>query len=203
MVATSKWDDRYSQPGYAYGTIPNEFLAESVHHLPQAGDVLCLAEGEGRNSIFLAKQGFKVTAVDASSVGIQKAKSLADEHNVSIDFHVTDLERFEIAPESFDGIVSIFCHLPPTLRKKIHSAAIKGLKPGGVVILEGYRPKQLKYKTGGPPIVELLMELDELKKEFALLDLIHAQETDREIVEGRLHTGMGAVVQLIGIKNTK
>lgn len=200
MKQENKWDRRYGEPGFAYGTNPNDFLRQSVHHLPPAGDVLCLAEGEGRNSVFLAKQGYKVIGVDSSRVGIEKCLTLAAEQGVKINAMVADLGRFEIKPESFDGIVSVFCHLPPPLRREVHRKVIAGLRPQGVFILEGYTPKQLEHGTGGPPIPELLMELKDLKEELADLKLIHAAEVEREVLEGRLHTGLASVVQIIGIK---
>lgn len=200
MTATSKWDERYGEPGFAYGTEPNDFLVSSTPLLPRGGSVLCLAEGEGRNSTFLAEKGFVVSAVDSSAVGMQKAQALARERGVTITTCIADLEDFVFPPESFNAIVSIFCHLPPLLRKKVHSGVVSSLKKGGVFILEGYTPKQLQQGTGGPPVKELLMELEELRSDFADLDIIHGEELMREIYEGRLHTGRGAVVQLIAVK---
>ena len=163
-------------------------------------DVLCLAEGEGRNAVYLAREGYSVSAVDASAVGLEKAENLADESYVNINTQVADLANYEITPQAWDGVVSIFCHLPPNIRKALHRKIVEGLKPGGVLILEAYRPKQLKFKTGGPPETEFMMSLDELKGELAGLDFYHDAELDREIAEGRLNTGLSAVVQLVAIK---
>lgn len=195
----SIWDERYSAEEYIYGTKPNQFLASAADRIP-GGRVLCLAEGEGRNGVFLANRGYDVTAVDASGVGLQKARRLAHARGVEIETIVADLDEFDIGENRWQGIVSIFCHVPPAVRKSLHKKVVAGLKPNGVLILEAYRPRQLEYATGGPPVAELTMTLAELKQELAGLDFQHAMELDRDIVEGRYHTGIGAVVQLIAVK---
>jgi len=194
------WDERYSADDYAYGTKPNDFLRSVVDKIP-SGRVLCLAEGEGRNSVFLAEQGYDVVAVDSSSVGLTKAKKLASSRGVTITTECKDLTEYTIPKESFDGIVSIFCHLPPTVRKSLHQKVVDGLKPGGVMILEAYTPEQLIYKTGGPPVEEMTMTLSGLKQELSGLKFIHEKELIREVVEGKFHTGTGAVVQVIAAKS--
>ncbi|TKB05740.1 cyclopropane-fatty-acyl-phospholipid synthase family protein [Desulforhopalus sp. IMCC35007] len=199
MSETSKWDQRYSEPGYAYGTDPNDFLVASLEHLPAGGEVLCLAEGEGRNSVYLALQGFKVTAVDSSSVAMKKTEALAKKHGVVVDTVVADLAQFTFK-QQYDAIISIFCHLPPVLRKSVHRLVPDSLKAGGVFLLEGYTPKQLEHGTGGPPIPELLMNFTVLEQELTGLRIIHGLELEREIHEGKLHNGVGAVVQFIGQK---
>lgn len=196
------WNERYSTEEYVYGTMPNDFLFETSRYI-KGPDVLCLAEGEGRNAVYLAREGFDVFAVDASAVGLEKAENLADESYVNINTQVADLADYEITPNGWDGIVSIFCHLPPAIRKALHRKVVAGLKPGGVFILEAYRPKQLTFKTGGPPETSLMMSLDELKDELAGLEFYHDAELDRNVSEGRLHTGMGAVVQLVAIKPSR
>lgn len=193
------WDERYSSSEYAYGTEPNDFLAANLDKLPK-GRVLCLAEGEGRNAVFLAKQGFDVVAVDSSVEGMKKARQLAEINNVDIEFVVADLANFEIELESYDAAVSIFCHVPQPLRRELHSRVVKGLRPSGVLLLEAYTPEQLTYKTGGPPVEELTMRLVDLLDEFEGLEMSHAEELEREVIEGLYHTGAGSVVQLIGVK---
>jgi SAM-dependent methyltransferase len=193
------WDERYSVEEYVYGTRPNGFLASVVDRLPM-GRVLCLAEGEGRNAVYLAEQGFEVTAVDSSAVGLEKARKLAGQHGVHIETVVADLAHYEIVPESWDAIVAIFCHLPPPLRRAVHAQAVAGLRPGGAFVLEAYTPAQLKHGTGGPPVVELMMTLDGLRDELTGLRFVHAVETERDIKEGRLHAGVGAVVQVLAYK---
>jgi len=193
------WDQRYNTAEFVYGEEPNSFLVASVHHLVP-GSLLCLAEGEGRNGVFLARKGFQVMAVDSSAVGLQKAGKLAARHKVDLRTVVADLAEYEIEADSVDNIVSIFCHLPPVVRKRVHRAVVHGLRPGGILILEAYTPDQLQLKTGGPPGKEMMMTLHELRSELAGLDFVFARETEREVVEGRLHTGVGAVVQVIARK---
>lgn len=202
MGDTSKWDQRYSEPGYAYGTDPNDFLAASLQHLPAGGSVLSLAEGEGRNSVFLARNGFQVTAVDSSPVAITKTRALAEQHGVYVNTVEADLAEFTFVPDRYDAVISIFCHLLPPLRQTVHSLTVGSLKENGIFLLEGYTPQQLQHGTGGPPTKELLMNLDTLQKELSGLEIIHGIELEREIHEGRLHNGIGAVVQVIGRKTT-
>lgn len=194
------WDEKYSGETYYYGVSPNDFLKEFASRIPNGGRVLCLAEGEGRNAVYLAGIGFQVTAVDASRVGLDKLLRLAKERGVGVEAIQADLSEFEIEPEKWDAVVSIWCHTPPELRKRLHENSVKGLKREGVFILEAYRPKQLEYNTGGPSTIDLLMNLEELKSDLAGLRLEFGREIDREIQEGKRHSGMSAVVQIVGIK---
>lgn len=193
------WDERYSESDFAYGTEPNDFLLESVLQIPK-GDVLCLCEGEGRNAVYLAEQGFNVTAVDASVVGMAKAQQLAKQRGVSITTLVIDLADYVIPENSFNAVVSIFCHVPKDLRERVHQQVMRGLKRNGVLLLEAYFPKQLEFATGGPPTAELMMDLQSLKTELEGLEILHAEEKVREVVEGKYHTGQAAVVQVIAKK---
>lgn len=194
-----EWDARYAKEGYTYGTAPNTFLTSVAHHLPP-GRVLSLGEGEGRNATYLAAQGWNVHCVDASAVGLAKARRLAGEARVTLTTEVADLGTYDIDGATWDGIVSIFCHLPPAPRRRLHRQIVDGLKPGGVLILEAYTPKQLTYGTGGPPVADLLVTLDDLRAELPGLELGIAQEVERDVIEGRLHHGRSAVVQLLGTK---
>jgi SAM-dependent methyltransferase len=193
------WDERYGAPGFYYGTEPNDFLVSVVGRIP-AGKVLCLAEGEGRNAVYLASLGYEVTAVDVSAVGLVKAASLANERGVTITSIVADLADYRIEPEEWNGIVSCYCHLPSNIRKLLHRAVVGGLKPGGVFVLEGFSKEQLAYGTGGPQDVDMLMALEELKGELAGLEFANAEQIEREVREGRGHTGLASVVQLLGVK---
>ena len=193
------WDERYRGEEYIYGTSPNGFLRSQIAHLPQ-GRILCLAEGEGRNAVWLAEQGRSVTAVDGSPVGLAKARRLAAERGVHIDTVVADLADFPIPAGHWDGIVSIFCHIRPDIRADLHRRAVQGLRPGGVFVLEAYTPAQLRHRTGGPPDEDKLMTLADLRRELAGLDFVHAVELEREVVEGRLHHGLGAVVQVVAVR---
>lgn len=193
------WDQRYDVDDYVYGTQPNQFLKEQVSHLPK-GRVLCLAEGEGRNAVFLAELGYEVTAVDCSSVGLKKAQQLATQQGVEIETIHADLADYDLGCSKWDAIVSIFCHLPPELRVRVHQQVVKALKPGGCLLLEAYRPKQLEYGTGGPPSLAMMMSKAGLKVELEGLEFHQLQELERDVVEGSFHTGLGAVVQLIATK---
>jgi SAM-dependent methyltransferase len=193
------WDERYSVDDYVYGEDPNEFLAEMSGQLSK-GRTLCLAEGEGRNAVHLAMQGFTVTAVDSSKVGLAKAERLARDRGVSIACIHADLADYDIEAEAWDSIVSVFCHLPESLRGRVHEAVVAGLKQGGTFLLEAYTPRQLKYGTGGPRSEGLLMELETLRKELAGLEFLHAEEVERDICEGSKHTGRGSVVQVLARK---
>ncbi|EQB33925.1 MULTISPECIES: class I SAM-dependent methyltransferase [Sphingomonadales] len=194
------WDKRYSTDDFAYGTEPNDFLRESMELLP-VGDALCLGEGEGRNAVFLAEHGHRVTALDASAVGLEKAKRLAVEKNVTIGIAHADLADYKMEPNRWDGIVSIFCHLPTSLRKKVHRDIFQSLRPNGVFILEAYTPAQLKHGTGGPPNAAMMMSLAELRDELAGLELIVGREVTRDVNEGAFHNGSGATVQIIARKS--
>lgn len=193
------WDDRYSAEGWAFGTEPNDFLKQEAHRIPP-GRVLCLGEGEGRNAVFLAEQGYEVVGVDRSQVGMDKAQALAQERGVFIETVVSSIEDFDLTEGEWQGIISVFFHLPPELRKKVHSAVVKGLAPGGILILEGFTPKQLDRATGGPPHLDRLLSLPDLEEELSDLEFLVAHETEREIHEGRMHTGLSSVVQVVGIR---
>jgi len=190
------WNDRYAAEDYAYGLDPNTFVAEMATHIPD-GPVLCLAEGEGRNAVYLAKLSHRVTAVDQSATGLAKALRLAEVNDVVIETVHADLDSYRITPGVWAGIVATFAHLPPPLRRKVHAAVVQGLKPGGVFILEAYTPAQLALGTGGPKIPELLMTLDNLRDELSGLEFIVAREIERDVTEGSFHQGRGAVVQIL------
>lgn len=194
------WNERYSSETYAYGTEPNKFLTEMYDKLP-SGRILCLGEGEGRNAVWLAELGYDVTAVDISEVGLLKARKLAKSRGVSIKTVHADLSEYEIKPRHWDVIVSIFCHLPPTLRENLHHRCVKGLSPGGVFLLEAYTPMQTEYKTGGPPSAEMMMDVQSLTSELGGLEFLHLQERVREVNEGVFHNGTGAVVQVFARKS--
>jgi SAM-dependent methyltransferase len=199
VSTTDFWNERYGATDFAYGEEPNDFLAAVADRLP-AGRALCLAEGEGRNAVFLAQRGMEVEAVDLSSVALQTATHLARERGVALRTVAADLENYPIAEAHWDVVTSIWCHLPQPLRGQVHRAVVRGLRPGGMLVLESYTPAQLAHDTGGPRTRELLVTLDELRSELADLEFLHAQELEREVFEGRYHTGLAAVVQLLARK---
>jgi SAM-dependent methyltransferase len=190
------WNDRYAGADYVYGTAPNEFLVSVAADIP-AGPVLCLAEGEGRNAVFLASRGHAVTAVDQAEAGLAKARALAQQRDVPLAAIAADLTNFAISPNAWSGIVAIFMHLPPTLRRSVLARAADGLRPGGVFVMEAYRPAQLGRGTGGPRDVTLLPTLAELRAELGEMEFLIAREIDRDVREGGGHTGMSSVVQMV------
>jgi len=189
------WDERYASPAYAYGTKPNDFVAAMAPRLP-AGPVLCLAEGEGRNAVHLARLGHAVTAVDQSAVGLVKAARLAAAQGVALTTITTDLANYVIEPGAWAGIVATWAHLPPPLRRAVHAQVFAGLRAGGAFILEAYTPAQLAFGTGGPKDPALCMTLAALREELAGLDFEVGRECERQVIEGAHHTGRGAVVQV-------
>lgn len=195
-MESRRWDERYAGPEYAFGTEPNDFLAAVANRIPP-GPVLMLGEGEGRNAVFLAGLGHEVVAVDQSEVGLAKARRLADERGVRLRTQVADLADFPVEPGAWAGIVSIFCHLPPAIRVPLHAAVVRGLRPGGVFVLEAYTPRQIGRGTGGPSDPAMLPTVGVLAAELAGLEFVHAEELEREVREGARHTGVAAVVQVV------
>jgi len=197
------WDERYSQPGYAFGTQPNEFLQEHFSRIPPGGRVLCLAEGEGRNGVFLAEQGYEVTGVDLSPVGLKKAQALAAERKVQITTRVADLADFDPGTDAWDGVVSIAVHLPPEVRKALHARVVASLRSGGVFILEGFTEKQLEMPGKGGPSAEhreLFLSLEAVCREIAGLQVLIGREIERIMDGGDHHRGASAVLQLVAQK---
>lgn len=191
------WDERYGQCDYFYGTEANDFLRDTYAAIPAGGKVLSLGEGEGRNAVFLAERGYRVVALDQSVKGLEKAKRLAADKGVAIDTIVADLDGYQIESQRWDGIVSIWCHIPSALRAAVHRQVISGLRPTGAFLLEAYTPNQIGYGTGGPKSVDLLPSLVQLRQELAGLDFIHAAEAERVVLEGGGHTGLSATVQIV------
>ena len=192
------WDQRYAVDEYIYGTEPNSFLAEHAEMLK--GPVLSLAEGEGRNAVFLASLGLKVHGVDGSNVGLVKAQALARSRGVEIQTEVADLEVFEPAANYYGSVVSIFAHLPSAIREKLYPLVEQCLKPGGIILLEAYSGDQLARDTGGPKDADMLMTRAKIKREFPHCEPILLHELEREVCEGTYHTGVASVVQFIGRK---
>jgi SAM-dependent methyltransferase len=194
------WDERYLDAALTYGDKPNDFLVEEAGSLKR-GNCLCIAEGQGRNAVWLAGQGFEVTAVDQSSVGMARASELATARGVELTTQVADLADFDFGNARWDNVVSIFGHLPSDLRRDVHRRIIHALKPGGVFLIEAYRPAQLGTSgTGGPSDPDMLLTEDVLRSELAGLEIVLAREITREVNEGEFHKGEGAVVQFIARK---
>jgi SAM-dependent methyltransferase len=196
---SAMWEQRFAGETYFYGTEPNEFLRDSLPTLPK-GAAMCLAEGEGRNAVFLAESGYQVSSVDLTQAGVDKTKRLAEDRGVTVDAVVGDLADFDLGHERWDLVVSIFAHVPPDVRRSLHRRVVDSLKPGGVLLLEAYTPDQVGRGTGGPQDSELTMTLNGLREEIAPLEFLHSEELDRDVLEGAGHTGHGAVVQVIARK---
>jgi SAM-dependent methyltransferase len=194
-----RWDERYDQDDYFYGTEPNDFLREAASFIT-GSDVISIADGEGRNGVFLSEQGYKVTSMDGSEVAGRKARALAADRGVRLAVERGDLQSYDLGSERWDAIVSIFVHFPSDERRALHRRIVTALRPGGVVILEAYTPEQLAYGTGGPSSEEYLMKLADLESDFRGLRLEVAREVVRDVIEGDGHRGTSAVVQLVGRK---
>lgn len=195
------WDERFRQPGYFYGTEPSEFLKREAHHLRPGRKALAIADGEGRNSVFMAEKGMEVTAMDDSAVAIEKAKKLAAERNVEIDFRVGDITAWDWEPETYDVVAGIFFQfLTPDERKDVFDGLRRSLRKGGVLLLHGYRPDQVDYGTGGPPYRENMYTETLLWEEFASLEVLRLEAYDKVIEEGQGHNGMSALIDLVARK---
>ena len=189
------WNERYGSDEYIYGTQPNIFLAENAKLL--TGPVLSLAEGEGRNAVFLASLGLEVLGVDGSEVGLAKARALAESRGADIKTEVADLATYEPPANCFGSVISIFAHLPSEIRRRLYCLVELSLKPGGIFLLEAYHKSQLSRNTGGPKDSDLLMARLDLEDAFPNCDVILSQEIEREVNEGRFHTVLASVVQFI------
>jgi SAM-dependent methyltransferase len=211
QIDANFWNNRYSEPdGPAYGDAPNEFLVEALGSLlesftiPAGARVLCLAEGEGRNAIYLAKMGFNVYAVDLSSVGMRKLGEKASTLGLSdqIKIEVVDLNDFDFArcagPGGWDLIISIFAHTSQSVRVKVHQAVKQTLKRGGYFILEAYTPRNIGRGTGGPQSAPVCVTSANLGEELFGLEVIKNTELERVVNEGKYHEGLSSVVQFIG-----
>lgn len=191
------WNQRYAGEEFAYGTAPNDFLVSVAPRFAANGAVLCLADGEGRNGVWLARQGFAVSSIDIARRGLDKAQRLAAQHGVAIETRVADLAACDLGLATWDAIVSIFLHLPPKVRRDLHRRCVAALRPGGLMVFEAYGPGQLGRGTGGPPEAELLPALDDIAQEFPGCRILHRHAGLREVREGRLHNGLGEVVQVL------
>lgn len=201
MSELERWEARFSEPGYFFGTEPNAFLKSKAHLLKPGQKALTIADGEGRNGVYLAELGLDVLAVDISPTALAKARALAKERGVMLRTEQADLETWNWPVEAFDVVVAIFFQFcTPKVRQQIFEKIKRALKPGGVLLMEGYRPEQLQYKSGGPSKVEQLYTralLEESFRDFSSLDI---KEHDSVLNEGSRHSGMAALIDLVGRK---
>jgi SAM-dependent methyltransferase len=199
--AATHWNERFAAPGYRFGTAPNRFLESQKHRLMKGQRVLAVADGEGRNGVWLARQGLAVTSVDISPIGQAKARALAKEAGVAMEVIEADLATWSWPVAAYDVVAAIFIQFaPPPVRAKIFAAMQTALKPGGLLILEGYRPKQLDYGTGGPPVAENMYTRELLEGAFAGMEILHLAEYDAVIEEGTGHKGMSALIDFVARK---
>jgi SAM-dependent methyltransferase len=189
------WDERFSNPEAVYGEEPNSYLRSQVSRLKPGVRVFVPADGYGRNGIWLAKQGFQVGTVDLSTVGVERARKAAQVAGVSIHMEVADLATRDWPVGEFDAVVSIFFHMLPDVRVKVHGSMLRALKPGGMVILQAFTPEQVRFASGGPKQVELLYTADILRADFAGAQVLQLEETVVQLDEGHMHHGAAAVVQ--------
>lgn len=199
--AAATWNKRFEPAAYLFGTEPNVYLQSQARHLPRSGRVLCVADGEGRNSVWLARQGLDVDAFDISPVGVAKARTLARDAGVQVRYAVADCDRIAWPRDCYDVVAAIFVQFAdPQMRARMFANIVRTLKPGGLLILQGYTPKQLEYKTGGPPILANLYTEAMLREAFAELDLVELRMYEDDLAEGEHHLGRSALVGMVARK---
>ena len=201
---TDRWNDRYSSEEFAYGTAPNKYLKEQLEKF-KTGSILFPAEGEGRNAVFAAQLGWKVSAFDISAEGKNKALKLAEANNVVIDYQVGELETLNYQAEQFDVIALIYAHFPAAIKSSIHQTLETYLRKNGVIIFEAFSKKHLKYlaindKVGGPKDIESLFSIEEIQSDFPDYEIIQLEEKVIELNEGLFHNGKGSVIRFVGKK---
>ncbi|MBK1667212.1 SAM-dependent methyltransferase [Rhodovibrio sodomensis] len=199
--AASFWDSRYAEESYLFGTAPNAFLAREGWRLSPGWHALAVADGEGRNGVWMAEQGLRVTSIDISPRGTEKARALAAERGVTLDIRRVDVTTFDMGEGAYDAVVAIFIQFaPPGTREELFARMVRALKPGGLLFLQGYRPEQVDYGTGGPPHREHMYTLDMLETQFGSLEWLHSASYDAPLREGDGHDGLSALIELVARK---
>lgn len=201
---TNRWNERYANDEFAYGEEPNDYLKEQLNKL-SIGKILFPAEGEGRNAVFAAKLGWKVSAFDISNEGQKKALQLAEKNNVVIDYQIGELQTLGYSEGQFDAIALIYAHFPASIKSQLHKALDNYLVKGGIIIFEAFSKNHLEYlakneKVGGPKDIELLFSIEEIKADFNNYEVIELEETVINLNEGLYHNGQGSVIRFIGRK---
>jgi cyclopropane fatty-acyl-phospholipid synthase-like methyltransferase len=201
MSELERWETRFSAPEYVFGTAPNAFLAKQKTRLPKSGRALSVADGEGRNGVWLAEQGLDVLSIDFSAKAQAKARALAQSRNVKITTELADVTLWRWPVAEFDVVAVIFTQfLVPAVRGEFFARIRNALKPGGLLLMQGYTPRQLQYGTGGPKQIEQLYTRALLEAEFAGMSAVEVNEYDCEMREGGGHNGMSAVIDLVARK---
>lgn len=199
--ARAFWDGRYGDETYLFGEQPNAFLERQADQLRPGMTALAVADGEGRNGVWLARRGLTVTTTDLSPRAVAKARALAERHGVAIDARLADLETWDWPVEAFDMVVGVFIQFAqPGVRDGLFARMKQALKPGGLLLIEGYRPEQLAYGTGGPGQVENLYTEALLRDAFGDMEAISLASYDAEIAEGSGHVGLSALIDLVARK---
>ncbi len=191
------WEERYGEEGYAYGTVANEFLMSQQHRFTVGMKCLAVGDGEGRNGVWLAEQGLDVLSLDYSTTGLEKARQLAASRKVKLATECVDLTQWQWPVNEFDLVVAIFIHFSSEQRPQLHRKMLAALKPGGLIIMEAYDKGQLNYKTGGPPVEEMLYSDAILREDFAAGELLHAEHIIVELHEGKYHNGTSSVLRWV------
>lgn len=195
------WDEKYARPGYLFGDAPNGFLASQACRLRPGISVLAVADGEGRNGVWLAQQGLNVHAVDASPVALGKSRQLAAQRGVMLNWEQADLQNWEWPHGVNDAVAAIFIQFVGAAGRAKQFAGIRqALKPGGLLILQGYTPRQLDFGTGGPPHAENMYTQAMLREAFGDWEILHLSEHDEIIEEGAGHSGLSALIDLVARK---
>lgn len=202
--ALARWNARFRGEDYLFGTAPNAFLAAQAWRLKPGLRILAIADGEGRNGVFLAKHGCDVLSIDFSPVALTKAQRLAKREGVALKTECADLAGWDWGRERFDVVVGIFFQFADAaLRTRVFRGIRDTLKLGGLAVIQGYRPEQLHYGTGGPKEIDHLYTADMLRGVFAAFDILHLVEHDDIICEGTGHNGMSALVDLVARKSAR
>lgn len=202
--AQARWNERYQREDYLFGTEPNAWLRAHAHLWQSGQRVLCVADGEGRNSVWLARQGLQVDAFDISPVAAEKAQRLAHEARVSVRFDVSGCDQWDWPENTYDGVAAIFVQFAdPAMRARLFAHITHALKPGGLLVLQGYTPRQLEYKTGGPPELSHLYTQALLREELAHMDILELREYEDDIAEGSGHCGRSALAGMVARKRAQ
>lgn len=196
----NQWNNRFNNENYVFGTEPNEFLKAVQNKLHLSGDVLAIAEGEGRNAVFLAEQGLNVSAWDYAESGLEKTKKLAKIRSVNVKTELVDLNEAQWETNRWDEIICIFGHFPEELRKTTLRGIKEAVKPGGYFVTEVYSHSQIPYKSGGPQNLELLYSPEEFLQTFKDWRIVHFFMGEVVRHEGELHNGLSHVIQFVGQK---
>jgi len=192
------WNARFAHEDYHFGEEPNAFVRANAHRLAGSSTVLCVADGEGRNSVFLAECGHAVTAFDFAPNAVAKAQRLAARRGVSVDHHLGDMHRWDWDAAAYDAVVAIFIQfLAPEEREQVFAGMMRAVRPGGLFLLEGYRPEQVDLGTGGPPRRDHMYTRDWLARQFADWELLALDSYDAEMHEGSGHSGLSALIDLV------